>query len=194
MLIEFLDRISETVAISYRSTFIQTSLILQWHLSTFMDGEWGVSHACLERLYIDGYRDWLPGKRLVTSLISNCSQFQVDICEIIYRNGSPTKSTNHIHNSTESGEHSNRMRTTRLPTVSTHPPLKIPSVEIPNPGKDMGPEIAIPSMNRFTDTCENITFPQLLLRAVIKWVYYSSGKINKLKQQVFLSFQTDGQN
>ena len=81
---------------TYRSTFIQTSLIWQWHLSTFMDGEWGVSHACLDGSYQDGYRNWLPGKRLVTSLISNCSQFQVDICEIIYRNGSPTKSTNHI--------------------------------------------------------------------------------------------------
>ena len=33
--------------------------------------------------------------------------------------------------------------------------------EIPTPQKDMGPEIPYTSVNRLTDTCENITFPQL---------------------------------
>ena len=39
--------------------------------------------------------------------------------------------------------------------------------EILTPGKDMGPEIAPLLVDRMTDTCENITFPQLRLRVVI---------------------------
>ena len=40
----------------------------------------------------------------------------------------------------------------------------------PLPKKDLVPVIATPPpVHRMKDTCENITFPQLLLRAVIKY-------------------------
>ena len=57
-------------------------------------------------------------------------------------------------------------------TLSPRYPTTSPIPYLPDtlpPRKDMGPEIPYPSLeNKLTDVCENITFPQLLLRAVIK--------------------------
>ena len=56
----------------------------------------------------------------------------------------------------------------------TYPPLDIPNPKkdlipvVPTAWKDMGPGIPTPPPNRMTDICENITFPQLLLQAVIR--------------------------